>query len=225
MPGTEELELLHAEIDGELDEHQRARLSRALLADPALRARREELRQLAAALEEVPDAEPPAGLAETVIAALPQSQHRTTLRSGASSTWRQAAVIAAVLAAGAVIYAVVDSRGPPTNEVAGTLTGARAPTVLDSAQLADGPVHGRALLTRSDTGFGLELDFSATTPVEVLVMRAGETLRTVEVGEGRASPLAITLPGVAADGVPVELSVRVAGREVSRTSLRVPARP
>jgi anti-sigma factor RsiW len=225
MSGAEELELLHAEIDGELDEHQRARLSRALLADPALRARREELRRLAEALDWIPDAEPPAGLVEAVIAALPQSQRRAVLHSGASSTWRQVAMIAALLAAGAVIYAVVDSRAPPMNEVAGTLTGARPPAVLDSARVADGPVHGRVLLTRGDAGIALELDVSATTPVEVLVMRAGEMLRTVEVSGRRASPLVVSLPGVAADGMPVEVRFRVAGREVSRTSLRAPVGP
>ena len=40
------LELIHAEIDGVLDERQRAELARRLLADPEARAVREELREL-----------------------------------------------------------------------------------------------------------------------------------------------------------------------------------
>ena len=37
MTNARHLELIHAEIDGELDERQRAELARSLLADPEVR--------------------------------------------------------------------------------------------------------------------------------------------------------------------------------------------
>ncbi len=45
MVDQAQLALIQAEIDGELNDRQRAELSRSLLADPALRAAREEMRR------------------------------------------------------------------------------------------------------------------------------------------------------------------------------------
>ncbi|HEV7431987.1 MAG TPA: hypothetical protein VGN77_03020, partial [Steroidobacteraceae bacterium] len=53
------LELIHAEIDGELDERQRSELSRCLLADPQLRAVRDQMRRVCQALDAVEPVEAP----------------------------------------------------------------------------------------------------------------------------------------------------------------------
>jgi hypothetical protein len=225
MASAEELELLNAELDDALDEHQRARLSRALLADPELRTRRAELSQLAAALESVAEAEPPAGFSRGVLAALPQSFPKTASSWWASPAWRRAAVIASVLAAGAIVSAVVGGHGPSTTELAGTLAGTRSAAVLDTVQLADGPVRGRASLTRGAAGLGIELELTAGAPLQVLVTRAGRILGSVDVGPATAEPVAVSLPGAIADGTAVELSFRAAGREIGRATLRAPAGP
>jgi hypothetical protein len=220
---TEELELLHAELDEALDVHQRARLSRALLADPDLHVRREELRRLAAALASVPDVEPPAGFPRAVLAALPQPAASALSPWWSSPAFRHAAAIAALIAAGAVVYAVIDGRGPPTAEIAGTLGGSRTPTVLDTVELSSGPVRGRARLTGAEAGLAVEFELEVGTPVQVLVTRAGQTLAAVDVGADAPAPVVVRLPGVTADGAAVELSFRAGGREVAHASLRAPA--
>jgi hypothetical protein len=218
----EELELLNAELDDALDVHGRSRLSHALLADRDLGARREELRRLAAALQAVPDVEPPAGFVDAVLAALPHESSDPARPWWASAAFRHAAVVAAVLGAGAVVYTVVGGRTPATTEITGTLAGARAPAVLDTVELTDGLVLGRARLTRGPTGLGVELELAAGPPVQVLVTRAGRTLAAVDVERASAAPLVVVLPGAAADGQVVELSFRAGGREIGHASLRAP---
>src|SRR5258708_1700779 len=61
-------ELMHAVLDGEANEPQSRELERALAADPAARARFEELKRLFSALEGVPEATPPAQIVERILA-------------------------------------------------------------------------------------------------------------------------------------------------------------
>ena len=98
------LALIHAEIDGELDEHRRAELSRLLLSDPAVRALRDEMRRLCGALDALPQAEPPARLRADVIAALPQSQPARASASWSATRWRYAAVLAGVILTGTIVF-------------------------------------------------------------------------------------------------------------------------
>ena len=62
MPDDRMLELLNAEIDGELSAAERAELSQRLLNDPQARTAREELRRTCTGLDALPRAEPPAEL-------------------------------------------------------------------------------------------------------------------------------------------------------------------
>ena len=70
------LALIQTEIDGELDDHQRAELSRRLLADPSARLLRDQMRRLCQALDGVESAEPPPQLRSDILAALPQMRAR-----------------------------------------------------------------------------------------------------------------------------------------------------
>src|SRR5690242_18551408 len=104
MADSEQLALIQAEIDGELDAHQRGELARRLLADPEARVLREDLGRLCRALDALEEVEPPGELRRRVLDALPQP---TALRW--QSWWsgpriRYAAIILVVLAAGAVMY-------------------------------------------------------------------------------------------------------------------------
>jgi hypothetical protein len=59
--------LIHAVLDGEASAAQRAELDRRIEADPAVRARFEEVQRVFAMLEAVPDVDPPAGLVESIL--------------------------------------------------------------------------------------------------------------------------------------------------------------
>lgn len=60
MVEPRQLALIHAEIDGELNAEQRAELARCVLADPHVRAVRDDLRRLCTTLDGLVPVEPPA---------------------------------------------------------------------------------------------------------------------------------------------------------------------
>lgn len=68
------LELINAEIDGVLTGLQRAELNRLVLADPAMRALREDLMRTCRDLDALPREELPAGLHEQIMARLPAAE-------------------------------------------------------------------------------------------------------------------------------------------------------
>jgi len=65
------LELINAEIDGVITGPQRAELNRLLLADPAVRALRDDLLRTCRALDAMPREELPAGLHEAIVTRVP----------------------------------------------------------------------------------------------------------------------------------------------------------
>lgn len=215
------LELINAEIDGELDAQQRAELARVLLADPNARAKREELKQLCAALDRVEEVEPPSQLRETVLAAA--LQQSKPMRSSAALRWRHAALVAGILAGGLVILEV--SKGPQSvsTDVAGTMAAPGSPALLDTVRLSDGPVSGRASLYRDRAGLDLELDVTASAPVDVLVTGEGQSLRIGSLGgKGKPAghPARVALTGPGWGGRSVILTFLMAGHQVGSATLR-----
>jgi hypothetical protein len=216
------MELINAEIDGELDAQQRAELARVLLADPNARARREDLKRFCAALDQVQEVEPPAQLRENVLAAALQ-QSKPMRSSSSALRWRHAALVAGVLAGGLVILEV--SKGPPSvsTDVAGTMAAPGTSTLVDTVTLSDGPVSGRASLYRDRAGLGLELDVTASAPVDVLVTGKGQSLRIRSLGgQGKPAdrPARVQLTGSGWDGRSVILTFLMAGHQVGNATLR-----
>jgi hypothetical protein len=215
------LELINAEIDGELDAQQRAELARILFADPNARARREDLKRLCAALDRVEEIEPPSQLRETVLAAA--LQQSKPMRSSAALRWRHAALVAGILAGGLVILEV--SKGPQSvsTDVAGTMAAPGSPALLDTVRFSDGPVSGQASLYRDRAGLDLELDVTASAPVDVLVRGEGQSLRIGSLGgKGKPTghPARVELTGPGWDGRSVILTFLMAGHQVGSATLR-----
>jgi hypothetical protein len=215
------VELINAEIDSELDAQQRAELARSLLADPNARARREDLRRLCVALDQIQEVEPPSQLRESVLAALQQSKPK---RSSSSATrWRHAALVAGILAGGAVVLEVSNGPQSVSTDVAGTMAAPGTPALLDTVRLSDGPVSGRASLYRDRAGLGLELDVTASAPVDVLVTSEGQSLRIRALGgSGKPAdhPARVQLTGPGWDGRSVILTFLMAGHQVGSATLR-----
>ena len=218
------LALIHAEIDGELDEHRRAELSRLLLSDPAVRALRDEMHRLCGALDALPQAEAPARLRADVIAALPQSQPARASASWSATRWRYAAVLAGVILTGTIVFRLMDyGQETATTEMAGTLAAPRAATTVDVVQLGEGPVSGQVSLVVDEGKWNLELRLTADAPVDLLVATEGHTVRIHDLalqGTQAAGTTSIALPGFVADGRPIDLTFLRGGREVSRAVLR-----
>jgi hypothetical protein len=219
MADSRQLALIHAEIDGELDAAGRAELARWLLADPEGRVLREELRRICAALDSLPAAEPPEELRSSVLAALPQSYFAR--RRSWTPGWRYAAIVAGVVAAGAVVLQTVRGPSPAPSEVAGTMSAPSA-TVLDTVQVSNGPISGQVSLYREPTGLGLRFELVGSSPVDVLVTGGGHTLRIngVPATDKPGATSAAALPGFPAGVQTVDLAFLVGGRQAGTATLR-----
>jgi hypothetical protein len=214
------LALIHAEIDGELDEHQRADLARHLLADPESRSLRDSLRRMCLAMDGVAAVEPPPELRSAILQALPPMAIGSAAnRRRPAPAWRYAAMFAAALVGVALLYKAGIGRGPDPAEMAGTLAGngARKGVIVDTAHVNFGQVVGQVSLYRADATLSLDIALTPGEQVDVLVARGGQALR---IAGPRA---AVTLPGPAAPGQAVDLSFVVQGRQIGTAQLRVPA--
>ena len=219
MADPRQLALIHAEIDGELDAAGRAELARWVLADSEGRVLREELRRLCAALDALPAVDPPEGLRASVLAALPAAYGER--RRSWTPSWRYAALIAGVVVAGAVVLQTVTGPGPAPSEVSGTMS-APAATVLDTVQLANGPVSGHVSLYRDPSGLGLRFDLVASSPIDVLVTGGGHTLQIkgVATTDKPGTGATVALSGFPADVQTVDLAFLVGGRQAGTATLR-----
>jgi anti-sigma factor RsiW len=231
MSEPEYLPLIHAEIDGELDGPQRGELARRLLADPDVRAVREDLRRVCTALDAMPQVEPPPELHESILAALPKPAAvlpRPAARQlqawSFDRRWRYAALIAGVIAGGTALFVKVEGSRPSTTDTVGTMAAAQAVTV-DTVTLANGPVAGRVSLSRGASGLALRFELVTSGPVDVLVASDGHALRFNGLGgPGAAGETGTTvaLPGFAAAGQPVDLTFLMSGHEVGHATLTAP---
>lgn len=220
MPGIEPTALVHAELDEELDSAQRAELARLLLAEPPLRAWRDELQSVCNRLGALGQVPPPAELKDLILKRLPPPGVGTAHRRRSLTHWRIAALFAGLLTAATLVYENVQGPTPGDRETAGTLLG-DAPTTLDSASVRGGSVTGRALLYGDKAGLSIGLEVSAPGPVDVLITTGGRSMRINGLGaSGAARESKRTIPlGAQPEGQPVELSFLIDGRTVSRVTL------
>jgi hypothetical protein len=219
--------LIHAELDGDLSSEQRADLAKLLLADPRVRALRDELRGLCTCLDAVGQMEPPPQLKETILSRLPSVPVATVYRKAALSHWRLAAMVAGLLTAGTIVYETVQGPAPGSRETAGTMA-ADVLTTVDSVLVGSGPVTGRATLYRDKSGLAIGLEVSAAEPVDVLIATGGHSFRINSLGGSSSAGTTrrtIALPGVAMQGQAIELSFQIGERTVERATLRAPSGP
>ena len=216
MADSAQLALVHAEIDGELNDRQRAELARCLLADPGFRATRDELRRLCGRLDALEQAEPPAELLDGILASLPQTQAPAARFRMPVGGWRYAAMLAGVLVTGAIVYRITDGQSTVATEMTGTLAGPRASQSVDLASISGGAVSGSVTLDQQGSGLALALELTAGAPVDVLVASGKQSLTIKGLPAGRT---VTALPGFDGTHQPVNLTFMAAGREIGRASL------
>ena len=227
MTDDERMALIHAELDGDLSSQQRADLARLLLADPRVRALRDELRGLCSRLDAVGQVEPPPQFKDSILNRLPSVPVATAYRKASFSRWRLAAMVAGLLTAGTIVYETVQGPAPGSRETAGTMA-ADAPTTVDSVAVGSGAVSGRATLYRDKSGLAVGLEVSAAEPVDVLISTGGHSFRINGLGSSNpagSTRQTIALPGVRMRGQDIELSFLIGERTVSRATLRAPSGP
>jgi anti-sigma factor RsiW len=172
------IELINAEIDGDLGSATRAELNRMLLADPALRSLREAMHRTCQALDAVQPDEIPAGLHESIMSALPAAsvQRSKPVVSGrfGKPVLRYAAAFAGGLLVSTLAFRFVGgSPGLDPRELAGTLAPAR-----DAVVLVDLPaVKGQVSVAGTATGPVVVSRLAATSPVTVIASSEGHQVR------------------------------------------------
>jgi hypothetical protein len=228
MTDDDRMALIHAELDGELNSEQRAHLARLLLADPQARAFRDDLVGLGSRLSALGQVEPPPELKASILNRLPPVQLSIVApvyRNASSGRWRLAAMLGALLVAGAIVYETVQGPAPASREIAGTMA-ADVSTAVDSV-VVGGPVAGRVTLYRDRSGLAVALELSAAEHVDVLIASAGHSFRINDLVSPPAGSVRriAALPGVRMQGQDIELSFLIGGRTVSRATLHAPSHP
>jgi anti-sigma factor RsiW len=222
MTDENDLALIHAEIDGELDTRQRGELARRLLADPEVRAVRDELRRLCASLEQLPEVEPPAQLKVNIARALPPAAIPVRRAPITQPRWRIAAAVAGALALGSLLFVSLDGQKTGGAELAGTMAAPLAPLTLDTARL-QGPVTGEVRLYRDAAGLGVAFDVASSVPVDAVITGGNHTLKVAGVGH-KGTPTAVSLVGFGIEAPQgLDISFLAAGAEVGHARVTVPA--
>jgi len=224
------IELIHAELDGELTSEQRAELSRLLLANPEARSLRDELNRLFGALAQLEDAEPPRELHAAVLDAIgaQQGPARPVRRSWYTGpVFRYAAVFLGGLLASAVLLGpgARQAAGPGVSDLVGTIGGQHAAgrgAPIDRVQLDLAQVSGAVNSYHLEGQLVVELDLKASEPIEVIATHGAQTVHFSLGSQPDVVPeRVIWLPtGDQEDGGRVEFEVYAGGRLLLRDSLR-----
>lgn len=175
------IELIHAELDGELTSEQRAELSRLLLANPEARSFRDELNRLFGALAQLEDAAPPRELHASVLNAIgpPAQSVRRSWYTG--PTFRYAAMFLGGLLASVVVFGPGERQavGPDVSELVGTIGGHDAAgrgSPIDRVALDLAQVSGAVNSYKLEGQLVVELDLNASEPIEVIARHTGQTV-------------------------------------------------
>lgn len=225
------IELIQADVDDELPEQHRAELSRYLLADPAARALRDELRRLRGMLDQLPASEPPAELKQSIMAAVRMPIPVTPARS----SWvrlplvRVAAAFAGGLMVSAIAFQLASDREASldVSAVAGTLASqdpvARSAPV-DTIDVSLDQARGSVSLYRSPTLRVVQFDLAVQQPLEIVVMHEGQEARfSGPEQSGGNQRYALVLEGAGESGSAIDVRFLASGAEVYRGTLEIPA--
>jgi hypothetical protein len=222
------VELIHAELDGELTPEQRAELSHVLLANPETRAIRGQLARLFGALEKLEDEAPPPGFSDSVLAAIgitPASAQSARRSWYTAPAFRYAAVFVGALIVSAVVLGpgARDTTRPDVSELVGTIGGhgAGRDAPIDRIALELPQVSGAINSYELDGQLVVELDLKAGQPVEIAATYAGQTVHfSLENRPDAAPERVLWLPtGDKTAGGSIEVEVYGGGQLLHREAL------
>jgi hypothetical protein len=219
------LELIHAEIDGELTGPQRAELNRLLLSDPAVRALRDELRRTCAAIDALPDEEPPAGLHESIVESLPPA---AAIGLAPPVSGRPALRYAAAFAGGLLVSALAFQLGTRQDALSShQLTGTIASVTVDASRLelhldqVSGTIH----LQGTPQALVVEARLVASRPVQVIARLDGQEVRLTGFVAAQLRPVVLSggfdrLAAAAPGKVEISVVDSGSGEVLQTTTLR-----
>ncbi|MGH8494578.1 MAG: anti-sigma factor family protein [Gammaproteobacteria bacterium] len=188
MIDERDIELVHADIDGEIGASQRERLRERLAASAELRAYKSRLQELAEVLDSVPPLEPPGDLRRELLQRVDLSgRHKSRFPSAGwrptPIVLRYAAAFAAGLALTAILYETVslDDQSPEElARLAGTMIYSQQPpgtTEEDRLVLQSDELRGDVTLHRGADVWIVAFHLDSSAPVEVAMKFGGLPFR------------------------------------------------
>jgi anti-sigma factor RsiW len=180
------LELINAEIDGVLTGPQRAELNRLVLADPSLRALRDDLIRTCRDLDALPREELPAGLHEQVLACLPPVESpRAAVQRGVPFLRRPLMRYAATFVGGLLAATLAYQFGSfvPTQVGAGQLAGTIADAGHAEARMVVDldDVQGEITLTGPPASPQVVTSLHSARPVSIVTRLHDDGMVEVQV--------------------------------------------
>ncbi len=179
------LELINADVDGEIQPDEKAELEAFLAASAEGRALHEELQLLCAKLDAEDLLEPPAHLKHVVLSSLPKIRPQAETRGGMGSFFSVPALrYAAVFATGVIAtFVVVDSgqlQQGAFNDVTGLVGtmseyGDTAPGVA-SLRINKAEVAGTVTLRRADPILIIDFDVATKGPIDIVASYNDKTV-------------------------------------------------
>lgn len=185
------LELVHAELDGEMSHGQRAEFERRLLEDPAARRYRDGLRGVVDALDQLDVVDPPPTLRPSILAAVGvRDEVPGAGTSIAIGRFSQPARYAAAVAAGLILgiagarFASDRLAAPEVEDLVGTMAGRQdvTPAHVDRVELDLATVSGSIDLYEVGSTLVIEFDLASQQPIDVVVACDGRTARLNGLG-------------------------------------------
>jgi hypothetical protein len=189
------LQLINAELDGELGPGEREELDALLEASADARAMRAELQKLDNLMDAVPSLTPPPQLGERILdrLALPQRRFGFDI-SGMFANFQPATAglaFAAGLLATVAVYEWAPSAHSPmsTSGMVGTMVAGQqidAMTPLDSYTISQPGMKGTLRLVGSDKLLALEVDVDSarSSEIEIILDDAGVVFGGIALGAG-----------------------------------------
>jgi hypothetical protein len=237
------IELIHGDVDGELGPNEQEELRRLLAFSQDARREHARLHSLNELLAALPACEPPAGMRDAILAAVPRPARpmATPVRARRRSRAGLVAALAAT-AAGVVFLLQRDHQVPELDpaSLAGTFARPAAGTDVPGWRLVDPAVSGGLSLRQGEHGLYIEVDLEAQGQITLVARiggrplefeglvpidgapesatRTGPGIRMLHSGKHR---YAILLRDAAGPGEIVELAVYEGERLVGETRLAV----
>ena len=207
------IDLVNADIDGELSGPERAELNRVLLADPAVRALRAELVRTCGALDALEPVDVPADLHESIMAALPAPPapraERDRFRVLRQPAFRYAAAFAGGLLASALAFqaGVLRQDGLDSKDLSGTIVNVASDPSRIEVALPD--VHGAITLEGTAAAPVVQTHLVTSRPIVVVARSAGRQVRLEGFAATQDAPVEMSA-GFGAGGAtdaPIEVDV------------------
>lgn len=225
------LELIHADLDGELSADQRAELARALLANPNARAMRDELSWLFGELARLDDVPPPADFTSSVMSGIRETdpvQPRRAISGGWDGrvALRYAAVFVGVLLLGTVLFApgIRNTDRLDVAELVGTIGGpdaASRQSPIDRAKIDLTQVRGTVDSYRLGGQLVLDLDLQISKAIEVRATHGRQAFQVrLDPTSGSHSERVLWLPDHYEAGAPLRFQIYADGRLLHEAALR-----